>query len=314
MQAFSRTNRILNSVKSFDNIVCFRNLEEATNQSISLFGDKEACGVVLLKSYNDYYNGYQDEEKDIRGYKSMVDELLKQFPIGEPIISEHKQKEFIRLYSVILRLRNILTTFDAFAGHEILSERDVQDYHSAYIDIYDALRQTDDADKENINDDLLFEMELIKQIEINIDYILGLIKKYHKDYTKNKEILVDINKAIDSSIELRNKKELINQFIDSLDIGAEVDKDWQKFVQQKKVEELEQIIKDENLNREAAYKFVENAFRDGGVQVTGTAISKVLPPVSRFSPTGERSKKRESVLTKLSQFFERFFDISSGAL
>ncbi|MCD6580972.1 MAG: type I restriction endonuclease subunit R [Desulfuromusa sp.] len=312
LQAFSRTNRILNSVKSFGNIVCFRNLEEATNKSIALFGDKEACGVVLLKSYDDYYNGYQNEDKDIRGYKSMVDELLKTFPVGEPIISEQKQKDFIRLYSAILRLRNILTTFDAFAGNEILSERDVQDYHSAYIDLYNALRQTDDADKENINDDLIFEMELIKQIEINIDFILGLIKKYHEDHTKNRELLVDINKAIDSSVELRNKKDLINQFIDSLDIGAVVDEDWRKFVEKKKVEELEQIIKDENLNRDAAYKFVENAFRDGGVQVTGMEISKVLPPVSRFSATGERSKKRESVLTKLSQFFERFFDISAG--
>ncbi len=314
LQAFSRTNRILNSVKSFGNIVCFRNLEEATNKSIALFGDKEACGVVLLKSYDDYYNGYQNEDKDIRGYKSMVDELLKTFPVGEPIISEQKQKDFIRLYSAILRLRNILTTFDAFAGNEILSERDVQDYHSAYIDLYNALRQTDDADKENINDDLIFEMELIKQIEINIDFILGLIKKYHEDHTRNRELLVDINKAIDSSVELRNKKDLINQFIDSLDIGAVVDEDWRKFVEKKKVEELEKIIKDENLNRDAAYKFVENAFRDGGVQVTGTEIANVLPPVSRFSATGERSKKRESVLTKLSQFFERFFDISSGAL
>lgn len=311
LQAYSRTNRILNSVKSFGNIVCFRNLEEATNKSIALFGDKEACGIVLLKSYDDYYNGYKDEDKEVRGYKSLVDELLETFPVGEQIISKQNQKDFIRLYGAILRVRNILTAFDEFAGNEILTERDVQDYHSAYIDLYNELRKTDNADKENINDDLVFEMELIKQIEINIDYILGLIKRYHKDHTKNKEILVDINKAIDSSIELRNKKELINQFIASLDAGAEVDENWQKFVEKKKIEELEQIIKDENLDRDAAYKFVKNAFRDGSVATTGTAITKVLPPVSRFSKTGERTKKRESVLSKLSHFFERFFDISS---
>ncbi|MGR3178579.1 MAG: type I restriction endonuclease subunit R [Candidatus Anammoxibacter sp.] len=310
LQAYSRTNRILNSVKSFGNIVCFRNLEKATNESISLFGDKEAGGVVLLKSYAAYYNGYADDDKVIRGYKSLVDELLESFPVGERIISEQAKKDFIKLYGAILRMRNILLTFDEFEGNEILAERDVQDYHSAYIDLYNELRKGGDAEKENINDDLVFEMELIKQIEINIDYILILIKQYHEEHTKDKEILVDINKAIDSSVELRNKKELINQFITSLDVGAVVDEDWHKFVEKKKIEELEQIIKDENLDRDAAYAFVKNAFRDGGVTTTGTAISKVLPPVSRFSPTGERSKKRESVLSRLTSFFERFFDVS----
>ena len=314
LQAYSRTNRILNSVKRFGNIVCFRNLEEATNKSIALFGDKEAGGVVLLKSYDEYYNGYKNEDKEIRGYKSLIDELLKKFPVGEPIISEQAQKDFIKLYGAILRVRNILTTFDEFVGNEILNERDVQDYHSAYIDLYNELRNGDDTDKENINDDLVFEMELIKQIEINIDYILRLIKKYHEGHTKDKEVLVDINKAIDSSVELRNKRELINQFITSLDAGSNVDDDWQKFVEHKKIEELEQIIKDENLNHDATYTFVNNAFRDANVAITGTAVTKVLPPVSRFLPTGERTNKRESVLTKLTKFFERFFDISSGAL
>jgi type I restriction enzyme, R subunit len=308
LQAYSRTNRILNSIKSFGNIVCFRNLEKATNESIALFGDKEAGGVVLLKSYGEYYNGYKDDEKKIRGYKSLVDELLEKFPVGERIISEQGQKDFIKLYGAILRMNNILVTFDEFAGNEILNERDVQDYHSTYIDIYNELRS--DADKENINDDLVFEMELIKQIEINIDYILKLIAQYHEGHIKDKEILVDINKAIDSSVELRNKKDLINQFIVSLDIGTVVDEDWQRYVEKKKIEELEQIIADENLDSDAAYKFVKNAFRDGSVTTSGTSISKVLPPVSRFSPTGERTKKRESVLAKLSNFFERFFDIS----
>jgi len=314
LQAYSRTNRILNSVKTFGNIVCFRNLEKATNESIALFGDKEAGGVVLLKSYDEYYNGYQNEDKEVRGYKSLIDELLDKYPVGERIISEQAQKDFIRLYGAILRVRNILTTFDEFAGNEILTERDVQDYHSAYIDLYNQLRKTNEADKENINDDLVFEMELIKQIEINIDYILTLIKQYHEGHTQDKELLVDINKAIDSSVELRNKKELINQFIASLDVGANIDEDWQKFVSKRKIEELEQIIKDENLNRDAAYTFVNNAFRDGNIASTGTAITKVLSPVSRFSKTGERTQKRESVLTRLAQFFERYFDISDGAL
>lgn len=310
LQAFSRTNRILNSVKTFGNIVCFRNLEKATNESIALFGDKEASGIVLLKAYDDYYHGYEDDGKEVRGYESLVEELLERFPVGERILGEQDQKGFIKLYGAILRVRNILTTFDEFVGNEILTERDVQDYHSAYIDIYNEFRKDSTENKEYVNDDMVFEMELIKQVDINIDYILGLIKKYHEDHIKNRELLFDINKAIDSSVELRNKKDLINEFISSLDAHSVVDDDWQKFVEGKKVEELEQIISSENLDHEATYAFIKNAFRDGNVAITGTAITKVLPPVSRFSQTGERTKKRESVLNKLTGFFEKFFDIS----
>lgn len=314
LQAYSRTNRILNSVKTFGNIVCFRNLEKATNESISLFGDKEASGIVLLKSYAEYYNGYKDGNKEVRGYVNLVDELMEKFPVGVRIDSELAQKEFIKLYSNILRLRNILTTFDEFAKDEIFTEYDIQDYHSMYIDLYNEFRKAKESEKENVNDDVVFEMELIKQVDINIDYILGLIKKYHEDHTKNREILVDINKAIDASVELRNKKDLINQFISSLDINSVVDADWHSFMNKKKVEELEQIIKTEELDYEATYKFIKNSFRDGSIAVSGTAITKVLPPVSRFSPDGERTKKRETVLTKLTNFFERFFDISGGKM
>lgn len=310
LQAYSRTNRILNSIKTFGNIICFRNLEKATNESISLFGDKEASGIVLLKTYKEYYNGYENDGKTIRKYKSLVDELQDKFPIGERILGEKNQKDFIKLYGGILRVRNILTTFDEFEGNEILTERDVQDYHSLYIDLYNEFRRGKDTEKENVNDDIIFEMELIKQIEINIDYILKLIKKYHEDHIKDKEILIDINKAIDSSVELRNKKDLIEQFIESLNMKSVVDEDWQKFVEKKKIEEFEKIIKDENLNHDEAYKFIENAFRDGGISTTGTSITKVLPPVSRFSKTGERTKKRETIIEKFTRFFERFFDIS----
>lgn len=311
LQAFSRTNRILNSVKTFGNIVCFRNLEKATNESIALFGDKEASGIVLLKAYADYYHGYKVGEKDVRGYKSLVKELQERFPVGERILGEQNQKDFIRLYGAILRVRNILTTFDEFIGNEILTERDVQDYHSKYIDIYNEFRKSIEDDKENVNDDVVFEMELIKQVDINIDYILGLIKKYHEDHIKNREILLDINKAIDSSVELRNKKDLIDQFIASLDIHTDVDEDWQKFVEGKKAEELDKIIESENLDHDATYTFIKNAFQNGNITTTGTALTKILPPVTRFSPTGERSKKRESVIDKLTRFFERFFNISS---
>ena len=312
LQAYSRTNRILNTVKTFGNIICFRNLEKATNESIALFGDKEAGGVVLLKTYDEYYNGYKKGDKDIPGYADLVYDLQEKFPVGEQIIGEQNQKEFIKLYSAILKVKNILSTFDEFSGNEILSERDVQDYHSMYINLYNDFRGKSKGDNENVNDDIVFEMELIKQVEINIDYILALIKKYHEGHLKDKEIVISISKAIDSSVELRNKKELIEQFIDSLTPSTNVDDDWHSFVDAKKVEELDQIINDENLDKEETYKFITNAFRDGYVQSTGTALSKVLPPVSRFTPTGDRTKKRESVLEKLSSFFNKFWDISGG--
>jgi len=313
VQAFSRTNRILNTIKTFGNIVCFRNLEKRTNEAIALFGDKEASGIVLLKTFDEYYHGYQDETNNehVKWYKALVEELLEKFPLWERILWEKDQKDFIKLYGGILRVRNILTTFDEFTSKKILTERDVQDYHSMYIDLYNEFRKGNDDEKENINDDLVFEMELIKQIEINIDYILELIKKYHEDNIKNKEILFDINRAIESSVELRNKKDLIEQFIQSLDVSSVVDGDWIKFVEEKKKEELEKIIKEENLNHHETYKFIENAFRDWIVVTTGTGITKIVPKMSRFDPSGQYTKKCEGIIEKLMRFFERFFDISS---
>lgn len=314
LQAYSRTNRILNSIKTFGNIVTFRNLEKATNDSLALFGDKEASGIVLLKSFREYYTGYEDGEKPVRGYIDLVAELNALFPVGEQIIGEQNEKDFIKLYGAILKVRNILTTFDDFTGKEILTERDFQDYHSMYIDLYNKIRPVIDGDKENINDDIVFEMELIKQVEINIDYILELIRKYHASNQEDKELLIDINKAIDSSVELRNKKDLIEQFINTINVDSSVDDDWQTFVNSKKIEELDKIIDEENLDRDETYKFIENAFRDGVVQTGGTAIARIIPPVSRFSPDQSRGRKRETVLDKLAAFFNKFFDISGGKI
>ncbi|HRI21894.1 MAG TPA: hypothetical protein PLA68_13120, partial [Panacibacter sp.] len=314
LQAYSRTNRILNSVKSFGNIVCFRNLEKATNESIALFGDKEAGGIVLLKTYEEYYFGYEDGKKKFPGYFSLVNDLKDKFPVAQSIIGEQNKKDFIRLYGATLKARNILSSFDEFAGNEILTERDVQDYHSMYINFYNEFRGTNKGDAENVNDDIVFEMELIKQVEINIDYILALIAKYHESHLQDKEIVVSIGKAIDSSLELRNKKDLIEQFLNSLTPASQVENDWTGFVNEKKTEELNRIIEEESLDKEETYKFVDNAFRDGEVKTTGTALTKVLPPVSRFSPGGDRTKKRETVLEKLIAFFNRFRDISGENL
>ena len=153
-------------------------------------------------------------------------------------------------------------------------------------------------------------MELIKQIEINIDYILLLIRKYRDGQMQDKEIVISIAKAIDSSLELRNKKNLIEAFLASLTPNGDIDEEWRAFVAERKEEELARIIREENLNPEATREFMRNAFRDNFLQVNGTALSKVLPPVSCFTPTGDRARKRETVLEKLSAYFERFREIA----
>lgn len=311
LQALSRTNRILNAVKAFGNIVCFRNLEDATNKSLALFGDKEAGGIVLLKTFAEYYNGYTDDKgKYVKGYKELIEELEEKYPAGELIVSEKEKRDFVKLYSAILRLKNILSSFDEFAGKEILSERDVQDYHSQYLRIYDELRPQG-KEKDNVNDDLVFEIELIKQVEINIDYILMLIKKYHEGHMEDKEIKVSILKSVDASIELRSKKDLIENFIDSLTPTSNVDEDWKKYVNEQKIAELDKIIEEENLNKEETYKYVNNAFKNGYVQENGIQINKVLPPLPIIDPQKRRQKKRETVIQKIIAFFNRFCDISS---
>ena len=170
IQAYSRTNRILNSVKTYGNIVSFRDLEEETNEAIALFGNKDARGIVLLKPYAEYYADYAEK----------ATELLEKFPLGEPIFGESAQKEFIALLGAILRLQNILTAFDDFAGDEILTERQMQDYRSIYLNLYAEFRKEGQSEKESINDDVVFEIELIKQVEINVDYILMLVAKWRE--------------------------------------------------------------------------------------------------------------------------------------
>lgn len=304
IQAYSRTNRILNSVKTYGNIVSFRDLEEQTNDAIALFGNKEAGGIVLLKPYAEYYDEYADK----------VTELLQQFPLGQQVVGESTQKAFITLFGQILRLQNVLTSFDEFGGNEILTERQSQDYRSVYLDLYAEFRKDADADKESIIDDVVFEIELIKQVEINVDYILMLVQKYREAHgdAEDKEIRTEISRAVDASPSLRNKKDLIEDFVDSISATGQIDEEWSEYIAAKKAEELNQIIEEEGLKPEETRRFVEAAFRDGAVQTTGTAITKVLPPITRFAAGGGHGEKKQRVLTKLSVFFERFFGLSSS--
>lgn len=312
IQAFSRTNRILNAVKTFGNIICFRDLQQATDDAIALFGDREAGGTVLLKTYDEYYNGYDEKGVHKPGYVELITELETIYPLGQQIIGEEAQKEFIRLFGAILRLRNILSAFDDFEGNEILSKRDFQDYQSIYIDLYQAIRGKPTTDKEDINDDIVFEIELIKQIEVNIDYILMLVARYHETNCTDKSILVTIEKAVNSSIELRSKKELIEGFIARINTDTQVDDDWRVFVFEQKENDLSVIIADERLKSDETRKFVAGAFRDGVMKTTGTDVDGILPPVSRFSSgrAGDtRAIKKQGVMEKLAAFFEKYLGL-----
>ncbi|MEG0358675.1 MAG: type I restriction endonuclease subunit R [Anaerorhabdus sp.] len=307
IQAFSRTNRILNTVKTFGNIVCFRNLQQETEDAIGLFGDKDASSIVVLKNFDSYYNGYEEDGKVIRGYVDLINELLNLFPLGQIIISESSKKDFIKLFGTILRLKNILSSFDAFIGKEIISERDFQNYQSIYIDLYQEFGKKEKAEKEDIHDDIEFEIELIKQVEVNIDYILMLVAKYHDSNCEDKEILGAIEKAIDSSIQLRSKKKLIEDFIETVNASTEVDRDWRTYVEQRKEEELSNIIDSEQLKPEEARRYISNSFRDGVLKTTGTDLDGIMPPVSRFG--GGRANKKQLLIEILSIFFEKYFGI-----
>lgn len=309
IQAYSRTNRILNSVKTYGNIICFRDLQQATDDALALFGDENAGGIVLLKSFEDYYHGFEDANGRYHpGYIDLLERLDAEFPLGQEIIGERAEKEFIKLFSAILSLRNILASFDKFGDVENMSERDLQDYQSIYIDLYDKYRNRDDGDKENINDDIVFEIELIKQVEVNIDYILMLVEKYHDGNCEDKEILATIQKAVDASLQLRSKKELIEQFISRVNVETSVQSDWRRYVSEQEEADLTEIISTENLKPDETRKFIENAFRDGAVKTTGTDIDKLMPPVSRFGG-GNRAEKKQGVIDKLKAFFEKYFGI-----
>ena len=310
LQAFSRTNRILNSVKTFGNIVCFRNLEEETNNAIALFGDKEAGSVVLLKNFESYYNGYDENGKHFDGYVELIDKLKTLFPLGASFEGEKAEKEFIMLYGAILRMKNILFTFDNFEGKEILSERNFQDYQSEYIDLYQKYKSKSNEKKENINDDVVFEIELVKQVEINIDYILMLVKKYQQEGNQNKEIVVTIEKAVNSSMNLRSKMELIRNFLSRINAQTEVDGDWKKFVDEQRENDLVVIIEEEKLKMEETHKFIDNSFRDGVLKTTGTDIDVIMPAVSRFGG-GNRAEKKKRVIDRLMAYYEKYVELVS---
>lgn len=202
-----------------------------------------------------------------------------------------------------------MSSFDEFAGKEILSERDLQDYLGRYQDLRDEWqRKREEGKNTDISDDIVFEIELIKQIEINIDYILMLVKKYHDAHCEDKEVLITIQKAVDASPELRSKKELIEGFISGINDVEDVVSGWQSFVSERWEDDLAVIIKEEKLKEQETRKFLENSFREGEIKTVGTDIDKIMPPVSRFGG-GNRAKKKEGVIAKLKALFEKYFGV-----
>ena len=312
LQSYSRTNRILNSIKTFGNIVCFRNLENSTNKALSLFGDPEAKGVTILRPFEDYMNGYEDKEgKHVKGYLDYLKELSDMLAPGQMPVGESATKKFIQLFGTILKLRNLLTSFDQFEEADPMTDRDLQDYTSTHLDLADRLRG-EGMEKEDITDDVVFEMELVKQVEVNIDYILFLVEKYRKSHGKDSEVLVAINKAINSSPDLRDKKELIEKFIDQLTPNSEVDAAWRQYVNAEKRRQFDAIVEEEHLRRDKAVEFIENAYERGYVPEGGMELDDIMPPINPFDPNANRQGKIATVLEKLKAFFKRFSSISDG--
>lgn len=314
LQAYSRTNRILNSIKDHGNIICFRNLEKATNECLQQFGNKNAGGLILLKAFDDYYFGYDENGRHFPGWKELIDALLDKFPVnGFPLVGESSEKEFIKLFGTILRALNILLTFDEFEGTEIIDLNGVfLDYRSYYNELHEKYRPKG-GELSNINDDLVFEMELMKSIEINIDYILFLVGQLNGEDGHDREIIIKAIKSIQASPDLRNKEVLIRQFIESHTPDTDVHDQWGEFVRQSQRKEIETIIKEENLNREKALDFIKQSFRNGEIRECGTGIADILPPMGLFGNAGaRRAEKKKIVIKRLKEFFDRFFDISGG--
>ncbi len=311
IQAFSRTNRILNSVKAFGNVVCFRNLSKQVDEALATFGNNQNCGVVLLRPFEDYLRGYIDSAgKEHAGYLDLIERLRLEFPLSEPKIKgEENQKEFVKLLGVILRLRNLLVTFDEFEGLDTLTPRDLQDYQGRYQDIRDEMKRwRKEGQLTDISDDVVFEMDLVRQIDINIDYILMLVEKYKQEHGQDAEVYVSIVKAVESSPQLRSKKKLIEAFLTRINEMDDVMEEWHAFVAQAKEEEIARMIEMYSLDAALTRKFLENAFRDGEIKTFGTEINALMPKTSLFGNSGHAQKK-QAVIDAFQEFFDRFYGI-----
>lgn len=349
MQAFSRTNRIYDSTKTFGNIVTFRNLEQATIDAIKCFGDDNTRNIVLEKSYKEYMDGFKDIVTGVecRGYVDIVNDLNSRFAEVEEIVTEHDKKEFVKLFSEYLKIENILQNYDEFTclkelqkvdlndseavrefkatyfvsdediramqSIDVLKERTIQDYRSVYNDIREWLyREKDERDKEKSKidwHDVVFEVELLKSQEINLDYILELIFEKHQN-TKDKSALIEeIRRIIRSGTGNRAKESLIVDFINQTDLDEIQDKAgvidaFFQFAQKEQKKEAESLIVDEQLNTEAAKRYILASLKKGYASENGTGLNETLPKMSPLNPQYHGKKQR--VFEKISAFVEKY--------
>lgn len=313
IQAFSRTNRILNSVKKYGNIVCFRPLQKQVEEAVAMFGDKDAMGICVLRTFNEYFYGYTDSNgKEIPGYKDLVEQIRLEFPLSARNtwrVGEQAEKEFVNLYGTILRARNILFTFDEFKEKDILTARELQDYQSIYLDYYSKWRKRHEGDVVEINDDLVFEIESLRQEEIDVDHILQMVMTHHQENAKDEEIKLKISRAINSSIELRSKKELIENFVANVNNTDNIFNEWEEYSSKCKYDELQEIISQFKLKQDKTVKYISDSFKDGELKTTGMHIESLLPPISIFSGNNKHYEIKQKVIERLKEYFEKYSGI-----
>ena len=320
IQAFSRTNRILNKVKTFGNIVCFRDLEKATKNAIKTFGDENSVNVILEKSYNDYIKGFKDEEtgKSVKGYVDLCNEIVEKFPKPVEIEKTQDKKEFAELFGELLKTENILKNFDEFENFEkIISDRQMQDMKSVYVDICEEIRNAGKDDQNNSNEqgidfsDIEFQIDLLRTDEINLDYILELILEKTKEHDDIETLKSEIRRVIRTSLGTRAKENLVINFINKTDLkklknNGEILDAFYKYAKEEKKEKIDELVKDENL-KEDSRRFIEKSINKGFVDYAGSELDSILPPTSRRK--GAREVKKQSVLEKIQKMVEIFIGI-----
>lgn len=320
IQAFSRTNRILNKVKTFGNIVCFRNLEKATEDAIKTFGDENSVNVILEKSYDEYINGFTDEEtgKSMKGYVDLCNEIVDKFPNPVEIELDSEKKEFAELFGELLKSENILRNFDEFENFEkIISDRQMQDMKSVYVDICEDIRN-DRKNNENKNGEeeidfsnVEFQIDLLKTDEINLDYILSLILKKSKEHDDIETLKSEIRRIIRTSLGTRAKEDLIMNFINKTDLSeiknsGDILESFYKYANEEKKIKIDELIENEGLKKDSE-RFIERSINRGFVDYAGAELDSILPPTSRRK--GAREAKKQTVLQKIRNIVEIFIGI-----
>ncbi|MGD9760381.1 MAG: HsdR family type I site-specific deoxyribonuclease [Comamonas sp.] len=349
MQAYSRTNRIYDATKTFGNIVTFRDLEQATIDAITLFGDKNTRNVVLEKSYQEYMEGFTDAATGAarRGFMEVVKELQEKFPDPAAIEKESDKKAFAKLFGEYLRLENVLQNYDEFASLKDLqnidvndaqaveafkaqhylsdadfeqlqtvsipNEREAQDYRSTYNDVRDWLRRQREGEEKDIStidwNDVVFEVDLLKSQEINLDYILELIFENNKKLKDKATLVEDVRRVIRSSIGNRAKEDLVVDFINQTDLDQIGDKAsvidaFFQFAQEEQQREVQELIQEEKLNADAAKRYITNSLKREFASDSGTELNSVLPKMSPLNP--QYLTKKQNVFQKIAAFVEKF--------